>query len=83
VSIYFLIEGRESHKAFDFLGCNLRWFFTGTADQYQLGALGDKYGLLEDMKSINTFYNETQLTLYGPYSILGRSVVLHKKVTGF
>ncbi|KAJ0170967.1 hypothetical protein K1T71_013739 [Dendrolimus kikuchii] len=51
----------------------------GTADQYELGDLGDKYGLLEGSRSTNTFFNETQLTLFGPYSILGRSVILHKK----
>ncbi|XP_030019565.2 uncharacterized protein LOC115439736 [Manduca sexta] len=51
----------------------------GTADQYELGDLGDKYGLLDDVKKINTFYNETQISLFGAYSILGRSVVLHKK----
>ncbi|RVE49906.1 hypothetical protein evm_005499 [Chilo suppressalis] len=51
----------------------------GTADQYELGDLGNKYGLLDDLRSIHTDYNETQVSLYGPYSILGRSVVLHRK----
>ncbi|KAJ8709474.1 hypothetical protein PYW08_009478 [Mythimna loreyi] len=50
----------------------------GTADQYELGDLGSKYGLVES-RSLNTFYNETQLSLFGPHSILGRSVVLHRK----
>ncbi|XP_072936452.1 uncharacterized protein Rsod isoform X1 [Epargyreus clarus] len=51
----------------------------GTADQYPVGDLGDKYGLLEEVKRLTTFYNETQVSLFGPYSILGRSVVLYKK----
>ncbi|XP_052752768.1 uncharacterized protein LOC113514487 isoform X1 [Galleria mellonella] len=51
----------------------------GTADQYELGDLGDKYGLLEDARTFTTTYNETQITLYGPYSIIGRSVAFHKK----
>ncbi|XP_028170007.1 uncharacterized protein LOC114359719 isoform X1 [Ostrinia furnacalis] len=51
----------------------------GTADQYELGDLGDKYGLIDDMRSLTTYYNETQMSLFGPYSIIGRSVVLHKK----
>ncbi|XP_032523297.2 uncharacterized protein LOC116774686 isoform X1 [Danaus plexippus] len=51
----------------------------GTADQYMLGDLGGKYGLLNDLKKYSTYYNETQLSLFGPYSILGRSVALHKK----
>ncbi|XP_068625420.1 uncharacterized protein Rsod isoform X1 [Battus philenor] len=51
----------------------------GTADQYVLGDLGVKYGLMDDFKSFNTFYNETQMSLFGPYSILGRSVVVYQK----
>ncbi|CAG4945254.1 unnamed protein product [Parnassius apollo] len=51
----------------------------GTADQYELGDLGSKYGLLDDFKTFSTFYNETQMSLFGPYSILGRSVVIHQK----
>ncbi|XP_050553803.1 uncharacterized protein LOC118270440 isoform X1 [Spodoptera frugiperda] len=50
----------------------------GTADQYELGDLGAKYGLVES-QSLTTAFNETQLSLFGPYSVLGRSVVLHKK----
>ncbi|XP_022827312.1 uncharacterized protein LOC111357026 isoform X1 [Spodoptera litura] len=50
----------------------------GTADQYELGDLGAKYGMVES-QSLTTFFNETQLSLFGPYSVLGRSVVLHKK----
>ncbi|CAH0763523.1 unnamed protein product [Diatraea saccharalis] len=33
---------------------------TGTADQYELGDLGNKYGLLDDLRSIHADYNETQ-----------------------
>ncbi|CAH0597827.1 unnamed protein product [Chrysodeixis includens] len=50
----------------------------GTADQYELGDLGLKYGLVEG-RSLSTHYNETQLSLFGPHSVLGRSVVLHTK----
>ncbi|VVC90046.1 unnamed protein product [Leptidea sinapis] len=50
----------------------------GTADQYELGDLGSKYGLLEQKKKFMDVYNETQLSLFGPYSILGRSVAIHK-----
>ncbi|CAH2230559.1 jg8887 [Pararge aegeria aegeria] len=51
----------------------------GTADQYELGDLGEKYGLLDNFKKFTTSYNETQLSLYGTYSILGRSMAIHKK----
>ncbi|CAG9134498.1 unnamed protein product [Plutella xylostella] len=54
----------------------------GTADQYELGDLGEKYGLLEGAPTYSTFYNDTQLALFGPYSVLGRSMVLHKKSKG-
>ncbi|XP_049880527.1 uncharacterized protein LOC126376997 isoform X2 [Pectinophora gossypiella] len=50
----------------------------GTPDQYELGDLGSKYGLVST-RSFTMIYNETLLSLYGPFSILGRSVVLHKK----
>lgn len=55
--------------------------FAGTADQYELGDLGSKYGLIEGKGSFSIYYNETQASLFGPYSVLGRSVVIHKKVT--
>lgn len=51
----------------------------GTADQYELGDLGLKYGLL-DGRSLTTHYNETLLSLFGPHSVIGRAVVLHTKV---
>ncbi|KAJ2940014.1 hypothetical protein O0L34_g14045 [Tuta absoluta] len=51
----------------------------GSVDQYEVGDLGSKYGLLSGQRSVTKHYNETQLTLFGPLSILGRSVVLHKK----
>ncbi|CAH2059735.1 unnamed protein product, partial [Iphiclides podalirius] len=54
----------------------------GTADQYELGDFGDKYGLLDDFKTFSTAYNETQMSLFGPFSILGRSVVVHQKAKG-
>ncbi|XP_045506507.1 uncharacterized protein LOC123702765 isoform X2 [Colias croceus] len=53
----------------------------GTADQYELGDLGTKYGLMEDVNKFTAVYNETQLSLYGAYSILGRSVAIHKTVS--
>lgn len=53
---------------------------SGSVDQYKLGDLGYKHGLIEGHKSFSTSYNETQLSLFGLHSILGRSVVLYSKV---
>lgn len=61
----------------------LVFFFSallGTADQYELGNFGEKYGMLDDFKTFSTAFNETQMSLFGPFSILGRSVVVHQKV---
>ena len=55
-------------------------FYRGTSDQYEIGDLSGKFGLLENHTLYKTSYNDTILPLFGAYSILGRSVVIHKKV---
>ncbi|KAL4711587.1 hypothetical protein ACJJTC_003604 [Scirpophaga incertulas] len=50
----------------------------GTDDQYELGDLSSKHGLLDEL-DVDFSYNDTQLSLFGSYSIIGRSLVLHKK----
>ncbi|XP_046993173.1 uncharacterized protein LOC124605492 isoform X1 [Schistocerca americana] len=52
---------------------------TGTTDQYQMGDLSGKFGTLDGLTSLNSAFNDTHLPLFGPYSIIGRSVVIHKK----
>lgn len=51
----------------------------GTTDQYEMGDLSGKFGTLENRKKYTTTYNDTMLPLFGPRSILGRSIVIHKK----
>ncbi|XP_011873780.1 PREDICTED: uncharacterized protein LOC105565305 [Vollenhovia emeryi] len=51
----------------------------GTLDQYEMGDLSGKFGTLDNKKRYITTYNDTTLPLFGPRSILGRSVVIHKK----
>ncbi|XP_012281553.1 uncharacterized protein LOC105700357 [Orussus abietinus] len=51
----------------------------GTTDQYEMGDLSGKFGTLENRKRYRAVYNDTMLPLFGPRSILGRSVVIHKK----
>ncbi|XP_071566892.1 uncharacterized protein Rsod isoform X1 [Temnothorax nylanderi] len=51
----------------------------GTLDQYEMGDLSGKFGTLDNKKRYIMAYNDTTLPLFGPRSILGRSVVIHKK----
>ena len=51
----------------------------GTSDQYEMGDLSGKFGTLENRKKYSTVYNDTMLPLFGLRSILGRSIVIHKK----
>ncbi|XP_046342828.2 uncharacterized protein LOC124123706 [Haliotis rufescens] len=54
----------------------------GTYDQYEIGDLSGKYGMLdnESTKKINKYDN--MINLFGQYSVVGRSVVIHKMVGG-
>nr|CAH7717996.1 unnamed protein product [Callosobruchus chinensis] len=55
--------------------------YQGTPDQYEMGDLSGKFGSLDNRTAYNTYYNDTLLTLFGPRSVLGRSIVIHKKDT--
>lgn len=51
----------------------------GTLDQYEMGDLSGKFGTLDNKKRYMMMYNDTMLPLFGLRSVLGRSVVIHKK----
>lgn len=51
----------------------------GTSDQYEMGDLSGKFGTLDGRRRYMAVYNDTQLPLFGPRSIIGRSIVVHKK----
>ncbi|XP_043258035.1 uncharacterized protein LOC122400578 [Colletes gigas] len=51
----------------------------GTSDQYEVGDLSGKFGTLENRKKYTSTFNDTILPLFGSKSILGRSIVIHKK----
>jgi hypothetical protein len=51
----------------------------GTTDQYEMGDLSGKFGLLNGLVSLDAVYNDTQLPLFGTHAILGRSIIIHKK----
>ncbi|KAL5021472.1 hypothetical protein ScPMuIL_000627 [Solemya velum] len=54
---------------------------TGSDDEYELGDLSGKYGKpLDDLTDVvDVHHYDTELPLRGPYSIVGKSIVLHKK----
>lgn len=54
----------------------------GTDDQYEVGDLSGKHGLLSEKQDIRAIYNDTNLQLFGYHSILGRSILIHKKAKG-
>ncbi|XP_044755346.1 uncharacterized protein LOC123314251 [Coccinella septempunctata] len=56
--------------------------YQGTPDQYEMGDLSGKFGSLDNQTIFKVSYNDTMLPIFGPRSILGRSVVIHKRVTG-
>ncbi|XP_078667729.1 uncharacterized protein LOC144909563 [Branchiostoma floridae x Branchiostoma belcheri] len=49
----------------------------GTGDQYELGDLSGKFGNLSAMTSMSKTETDWYLPLYGRYSIVGRSVIIH------
>nr|BBG74654.1 superoxide dismutase 6 [Tribolium castaneum] len=55
--------------------------YHGTPDQYEMGDLSGKFGTLDNQTYYKTDYNDTMLPLFGPKSIVGRSIIIHKKDT--
>ncbi|XP_020297647.1 uncharacterized protein LOC109862119 isoform X2 [Pseudomyrmex gracilis] len=51
----------------------------GTLDQYEMGDLSGKFGSLDNKKRHMATYNDTMLPLFGPRSVLGRSIVINAK----
>ncbi|XP_010780710.1 uncharacterized protein cusr [Notothenia coriiceps] len=50
---------------------------TGTVDQYELGDFRGKFGTLHGLNEVQAVYNDPDLPLTGPYSIDGRSLLIH------
>ncbi|XP_054460526.1 uncharacterized protein cusr isoform X2 [Anoplopoma fimbria] len=49
----------------------------GTVDQYEIGAIGGKFGKLNGLNQSDAVYMDPEMPLTGPYSIVGRSLVIH------
>ncbi|XP_034454481.1 uncharacterized protein cusr isoform X2 [Hippoglossus hippoglossus] len=50
---------------------------TGTMDQYEVGDISGKFGMLNGLSQSEALYEDPDVQLTGPYSILGRSLVVH------
>lgn len=49
----------------------------GTVDQYEVGDISGKFGMLSGLNKSQAVYSDPNMPLTGPYSIVGRSLVLH------
>ncbi|CAN9510095.1 unnamed protein product [Ophioblennius macclurei] len=49
----------------------------GTVDQYEIGDISGKFGMLTDENDTNVLYMDPDMPLSGPFSVVGRSVVIH------
>ncbi|XP_046899912.1 uncharacterized protein cusr [Hypomesus transpacificus] len=50
---------------------------TGTVDQYEIGDISGKFGLLTGLNQLQSLYMDGNLPVTGPNSIVGRSLVIH------
>lgn len=50
---------------------------TGTVDQYEIGDISGKFGLLTNLNQFQAMYMDQNMPLTGRHSIVGRSVVVH------
>uniref|UniRef100_A0A3P9B3Z3 Superoxide dismutase copper/zinc binding domain-containing protein n=1 Tax=Maylandia zebra TaxID=106582 RepID=A0A3P9B3Z3_9CICH len=49
----------------------------GTVDQYEMGDISGKFGTLNDQNNFEAVYMDPDMSMTGPYSIVGRSLVVH------
>lgn len=56
---------------------------TGSSDEYEMGDLSGKFGTLDGLSKVDIHYNDTNLPLFGYESVIGRSILIHKKAKNF
>lgn len=49
----------------------------GTVDQYEIGDISGKFGMLNGLNQSDAVYVDPNMPLTGPYSIVGRALVVH------
>ncbi|XP_022094378.1 uncharacterized protein LOC110981268 [Acanthaster planci] len=52
---------------------------TGTHDQYEVGDISGKFGRLTSMDAFSDQFVDWNMQLFGKYSVIGRSIVIHKE----
>ncbi|XP_062566582.1 uncharacterized protein LOC134228900 isoform X1 [Saccostrea cucullata] len=55
---------------------------TGTPDQYEIGDISGKFGVLNGKSDLVDTFTDYNLPLYGMHSVIGRSIVIHKQSGG-
>ncbi|XP_071793384.1 uncharacterized protein [Asterias amurensis] len=65
---------------FDVVASNSPAPGTGTNDQYEVGDISGKFGKLTGLDTYSAEFIDWNLPLYGKYSIIGRSIVVHKTI---
>ena len=53
-----------------------------TSDEYEIGDLSGKFGSFGGLNTVTETYFDPNIPLFGTYSIVGRSVVIHRSVDG-
>ena len=48
-----------------------------TSDQFEIGDLSGKFGGLSGLDEISANYTDPNVPLFGPFSVIGRSIVIH------
>ena len=48
-----------------------------TSDQFEIGDLSGKFGGLSGLDEISANYSDPNVPLFGPFSVIGRSIVIH------
>lgn len=50
---------------------------SGTVDQYEIGDISGKFGLLTNRNNFEAVYMDPNMPMTGPYAVPGRSIVVH------
>lgn len=48
-----------------------------TSDQFEIGDLSGKFGGLSGLNQLEAVYTDPNIPLFGPFSVIGRSIVIH------
>ena len=49
-----------------------------TSDEYEIGDLSGKFGGLAGLNKLSAVYTDPNIPLFGPFSVIGRSIVIHE-----